>query len=143
VVAVLVNTHTAPSSSVPPLLGVPSPGASTSVEISDGFSVPGTIATTRTVAGGGEIDAGTLTGNSSIPEIPFVSVTAGTVSLTVTVPGAYTFGPSVTAVSGPLTVADSQRTILVLPTDSTSVDVTVLTPGQPPITLSLEFAVAN
>jgi hypothetical protein len=143
VVAVLVNIHTTPSSSVPPLLGVPSPGASASVEISDGFSVPGTIATTRTVAGGGEIDAGTITGTSSIPELPFVSVTAGTVSLTVTVPGAYTFGPSVRALSGPLTVGANQRTFLVLPADSTWVDVTVLTPGKAPVTLTLEFAVAS
>jgi len=135
--AVLVDTHSVPSSPGLPLSSAT--GSVGSVQVADGVSLPGTIAATRTVAGGGKIDAGTLSGSSSLPSLPFISVAAGTVSLTVTVPGAYTIGPSSKAQSGPMQVDAYEQTFLVLPDEPTSVDVTVLASRQPPITLSFGF----
>jgi hypothetical protein len=107
-------------------------------QLDDGLSLPAAIATTRTVAGGGEIDSGTLT-PYSLPSLPFLSVTAGTVRLTVTVPGARTTGAVVTWESGPMQVPAHHRRVVVIPTDPTSVVVTLLAPGQIPDTLLFTF----
>jgi len=113
------------------------------VQIADGFSLPATIAATRKVAGGGEIQSGTFNLSTSLPNLPFVSVSAGTVPLVVTVPGAFSFGATLTQDSGPLQIPAYDQMVLVLPDDPTSVDVTVLTANEPSVTLDLGFDVAN
>ncbi len=130
---ILVNTHALSTS-----VQIPSftPGT---VQLSDGTSLPGVIATKRQVAGGGQIDSGSVTGFSGLPNLPFVAVIAGTVPLTVTIPGAFTTGPSPVILSGPVQVDARQRMFVVLPDDPTSVTVTLVSPGQVPDTLFFDL----
>lgn len=132
--AILVETHVL----WPAAVDVPSftPGT---VQLSDGTSLPGVVATTRRVVGSGEINSGSLVGFSGLPSLPFVSVIAGTVPLTVTIPGAFTTGTTPVILSGPVQVAAGQRMLVVLPADPTSVTVTLVAPGQVPDTLFFQF----
>jgi hypothetical protein len=136
-------TGLSPPSATSPSISSGSTGYSGTVQVADGISLPAIISGTSTVGGDGKIEAGTLNGISSLPNLPFISVAAGTVSLTVTVPGAFTFGPTVTAESSPLRVGANQQTVLVLPADPTSIDVTVNAPGQASVTLAFEFDVTT
>jgi hypothetical protein len=155
VVFVLVANSWIDSRATPSITGLSAPGATSpsissgstgyigTVQVADGVSLPATIAGDRTVTGGGTIEAGTFIGPTNLPNLPFISVAAGTVSLDVSVPGAFTFGPSVTAASSPLRVAANQQTVLVLPADPTSINVTVDAPGQATVTLTFGFDIAS
>ncbi len=117
---------------------LPAPSIPT-VTLDDGVPVAGTIAMTRSVPGGGAVASGTLSGFSDLPNLPFIAVTAGSVALTVTVPGAFSTGQVPVIESGPVVVPAHQRTVVVIPTDPTSVSVTLTASDGTPDTLFFTF----
>jgi len=123
---------------VSPLPLPPAPGFN-AVTLDDGLSLPAAVAMHRSVSGGGEIASGMISGYSNLPAMPFISVVAGSVPLAVTVPGAFTTGQVIVIQSGPLQVPAHHHTVVVMPTDPTSVTVTVGVPNQVPDTLFFSF----